>query len=131
MVPLRLNCSNGLVAEPVNLGFLCAAMGYQLNQCRPYEVCAPLSLSEIEDFQDILPPGGMVGDYGICSPPLPGGLMLPNATYVQPPMCARLKLALCLTSQPLAWPLRELPCLVVLWQWPFVASCKRLYFASM
>lgn len=64
-----------------------AETGRLLDKCRPYEVCVPLSAQQIsKDFADRLPAGVMVGDVGICTAPLLGGLLLPNATFVEPPM---------------------------------------------
>ena len=47
-----------------------------------------LSAQEIEDNIDKLPPSVLVGDVGICTTPLPSGLLLPNASFVPPARCA-------------------------------------------
>ncbi|EIE21984.1 hypothetical protein COCSUDRAFT_56427 [Coccomyxa subellipsoidea C-169] len=74
--------------------------GGQLQQCRPYQVCVALSAQEIGDNADTLPDEVQVGDVGICTTPLPNGLLLPNASYV-PPARAFFPLTGSLASYPL------------------------------
>ena len=64
---------------------LCAA-GVPVEQCQAYEVCVPLNAAQLRESQSRLPAGAALGNVGICTAPLPKGLLLPNTSTVDPPM---------------------------------------------
>lgn len=59
-----------------------------IGRCPAYEVCVPLSGAQLVESAKQLPSGTMLGDVGICTQPLPNGLLLPNTSLVPPPLCA-------------------------------------------
>ena len=57
-----------------------------VEQCQAYEVCVPLNAAQVAESQSRLPGGAALGNIGICTAPLPRGLLLPNTSTVDPPL---------------------------------------------
>lgn len=73
-------------------------------RCQAFEVCAPLNDAQLLAGAQQLPAGAMAGDVGICTQPLPGGLLLPNTSAVPPPLCAPCASALSVPTRAACMP---------------------------